>query len=111
MKKRIKHRNKIKRLRRAEDKITICNLHSCIRITAGDILYCEAYDTYSILHLKENEEILSTKPLAFWLRKLPLFFWHIHKHSSINSTRLKNLFSASALSFSATCALLLPAED
>lgn len=55
-----------------------------------DIIYCEAENTYTYIHLKDNVKILSSRPLVDYDRLLSdTPFIRIHKSSFINMNHIK----------------------
>jgi DNA-binding LytR/AlgR family response regulator len=85
MGKRKKSSRKIKRARSASTKIIVCSTTHCIRLKAGEILFCAAEHTCTALYYTENDFILSTKHLGYWEKRLPRFFWRTHDHWLVNS--------------------------
>lgn len=59
-------------------------------IPISDIIYCEAENTYTNIHLKDNKKILASRPLAdYELLLEDSLFFRIHKSSLVNMKHIK----------------------
>jgi two-component system LytT family response regulator len=59
-------------------------------ISLNDIIYCEAENTYTFIHLRDNKKILASRPLMDYeiLLQDSLFF-RIHKSTLVNMKHIK----------------------
>lgn len=57
-----------------------------------DILYLEASSNYTIIHLKEGRDILTSKTLKYWEERLPrVGFVRCHAQYLVNKFNIKNI--------------------
>jgi two-component system LytT family response regulator len=59
-------------------------------ISSDDIIFCEADRNYTVIHLKNNEKVLSSKTLKYFEDKLNLaYFFRVHKSYIVNLKHIK----------------------
>jgi len=68
-----------------------------LRVAVNDILYAQADDDYSIIHLRDGRELLATMNLAALLRLAPERLLRVHRSHAINPDRIKALHRAGKL--------------
>jgi two-component system, LytTR family, response regulator len=59
-------------------------------VQISDIIYCEAENTYTCIHFKDNKKILASRPLMdYELLLQDSLFFRIHKSSLVNMKHIK----------------------
>jgi two-component system LytT family response regulator len=59
-------------------------------VSLDNIIYCEAENTYTFIHLKENKKILASRPLMdYELLLQDSLFFRIHKSTLVNMKHIK----------------------
>lgn len=82
--------NSLKSNNQLNNKITIATTEGIVFIEVADILYCEASGSYTTLHLKNNDKLLSSKTLKDFeemLEQHPFFRVHHSYLISLNDIK------------------------
>jgi two-component system, LytTR family, response regulator len=59
-------------------------------VSLNDIIYCEAENTYTYIHLKDNKKVLASRPLMDYETLLQdSLFFRIHKSTLVNMKHIK----------------------
>jgi len=59
-------------------------------VSISDIVYCEAENTYTYIHFKDNKKILASRPLMdYEILMQDAFFFRIHKSTLVNMKHIK----------------------
>jgi two-component system, LytTR family, response regulator len=73
-----------------EMQLCVPSVKGFLVVQVSDIIYCEAENTYTCIHFKDNKKILASRPLMdYELLLQDSFFFRIHKSTLINLKHIR----------------------